>query len=171
MDRVDGASNSREARPGGAEGVQTGPSGLTAGTESTYRCVECGFSVWHTIRTLSASVLGLYDDARFPGRCLLVLATHYEDPLAVPERLMEAFIRDAAQAAEAIRAVTGAPRLNYAILGNTAPHIHCHLIPRGLAEDPAPLQSPWATGADECRLDVARRQQLAAQIATRIAVS
>jgi len=38
-----------------------------------YRCATCGFELHHPIATLSVSALGLYDDARFPGRCILAL--------------------------------------------------------------------------------------------------
>ena len=32
--------------------------------------------------------------------------------------------------AEAVQAVTGSPKLNYEIYGNTIPHLHMHIFPR-----------------------------------------
>ena len=46
-------------------------------------------------------------------------------------------------AGQAIRKATGATRINYAVLGNAAPHIHVHLIPRGGANDLRGTDTPW----------------------------
>lgn len=108
-----------------------------------YRCTTCRFELHHPIATLSASALGLYDDARFPGRCLLVLGDHAEHLDQLPSDLYHRFLADLRTAARAIRRATDAPRLNLAILGNVEPHIHAHLVPRGGEQDAAPRQTPW----------------------------
>lgn len=108
-----------------------------------YSCVSCKFSLFTPIAELGVSVLGLYDDARFPGRCLLVLRDHYDDLVDVPESLTSSFMSDAKRAARAIQAAVSADRINYAILGNAVPHVHAHLIPRTWKNDPVPGKSPW----------------------------
>jgi diadenosine tetraphosphate (Ap4A) HIT family hydrolase len=40
-------------------------------------------------------------------------------------------------------AVTGAPRINYAVLSNAEPHLHAHLIPRQPASEALPSRPPW----------------------------
>ena len=108
-----------------------------------YECKECGFSLWNPIARLTVSTLGLYDDGRFPGRCLLVLNEHFSQWEVLDRGLMQPFIEDAQRAARAISRASGSPRVNFAILGNTEPHVHCHLIPRRSEGEPNPKKSPW----------------------------
>jgi diadenosine tetraphosphate (Ap4A) HIT family hydrolase len=109
----------------------------------SYKCSVCSFELWFPIVRLSVSCLGLNNDSRFPGRCLLVLNQHAEHFAEIESDVVSAFIDDARVAAQAIQLVTKAPRINYAILGNKEPHVHFHLIPRGLPNDPIPGQAPW----------------------------
>jgi hypothetical protein len=46
---------------------------------------------------------------------------------------------------DALLAVTGALRINYAIFGNVEPALHAHMFPR-LADEPEAIRSaqPWA---------------------------
>lgn len=107
------------------------------------KCAECGFALWHPVLQLSVSTLGLYDDARFPGRSLLMLNdhhTHYED---VPLSLLIDFQQDIQGAVRAIKATTGSSRVNIAVLGNAEPHVHAHLIPRFPDNEELPSKSPW----------------------------
>lgn len=76
-------------------------------------------------------LLGLYDDSRFPGRCLLVFHSHIEDfSLLSPEQSL-AFVEDAKKAARAIQAVTNVSRINCAILGNVERHMTRSQLERG----------------------------------------
>lgn len=111
-------------------------------TESGYTCKSCSFGVWLPVADLSVATLGLYDDARFPGRSILVLREHAEDFDEIEGSLACAFIGDVRASSRAIRAVTKAVRLNYAILGNREPHLHAHLVPRK-SDDAVPTLSPW----------------------------
>ena len=135
---------------------------------SNYTCPVCSFSLWHPISRLSVSALGLYNDSRFPGRCILILDTHAEDFAELNANLAKAFVMDAQNAARAIRKVTNSVRINYAILGNQVPHIHFHLIPRGAPNDPDFTRSPWDTGVEKTEMDGARAQRLVQDIRTEI---
>lgn len=132
-----------------------------------YVCDECGFSLWAPIGRLGVSSLGLYDDARYPGRCLLVLGEHHEDFAELPLDLTQAFVADAQHAGRAIRRAVSAERINYAILGNASPHLHFHLIPRG-DPDPAPSRSPWNTTVPQTSLPPGRRDRLVRSIALQL---
>ena len=121
-------------------------------------------SLWHPIAPLSVSTLGLYDDDRYPGRCLLVLEEHYDDMSTMPEKLAQELLVDARRAARAIRAAVGADRINYAVLGNAISHVHYHLIPRVSNADPAPGRSPWQTDLPNRFLHSGDRQQIIAAI-------
>jgi diadenosine tetraphosphate (Ap4A) HIT family hydrolase len=129
-----------------------------------YECPVCSFRVWLPLAELSVSLLGLYDDARYPGRCILVLKEHAEDFASLPSRLTVPFVDDAQRAARTIRKATKATLMNYAILGNAEPHIHVHLIPRVSGGDPVPRQSPWSTPLEKRPLDDARRLAISASI-------
>jgi diadenosine tetraphosphate (Ap4A) HIT family hydrolase len=48
-----------------------------------------------------------------------------------------AYMQDVARLGDAVLKVTGAARINYAILGNQDPALHTHVIPR-YADDPRP---------------------------------
>jgi len=106
-------------------------------------CSQCGFELWRPIAELEVADLGLYSDERFPGRCILKLREHRERLEELPEELLLAFHRDLRRASEAIRSVTGSQRVNFAVLGNTVPHLHGHLIPRIPENEPKPGSSPW----------------------------
>jgi diadenosine tetraphosphate (Ap4A) HIT family hydrolase len=111
--------------------------------EPRFRCRDCGFELFLPIVKLRCSVLGLYDDGRYPGRSLLAYEEHAEDFASLEPDQLLSFSRDMQLAASAISAVVRADRMNYAILGNAAPHLHAHLIPRKRDGDPVPDRSPW----------------------------
>jgi diadenosine tetraphosphate (Ap4A) HIT family hydrolase len=55
------------------------------------------------------------------------------------------FLADMARLGDAVLAVTGAVRINYAMFGNVEPALHAHVFPRRL-DEPAALVTahPWA---------------------------
>ncbi len=63
--------------------------------------------------------------------------------LASQERAQ--FLSDMARLGDAVLKVTGAARINYAILGNAEPALHAHVIPR-YANEPETMRTahPWA---------------------------
>jgi diadenosine tetraphosphate (Ap4A) HIT family hydrolase len=79
-------------------------------------------------------------DVQFlPGYCLLL-----PDPVVPSLNDLDAearavYLLDMARLGDVVLAVTGALRMNYEILGNSEPELHCHLFPR------------YATEADEKR--------------------
>lgn len=106
-------------------------------------CGSCGFDLWLTFGELSVSDIGLYSDARFPGRSILRLKEHYDRFEDVPEELALNFTRDIQKASRLLRETTGAERVNIAILGNSEAHVHAHLIPRWPLLEAKPGSSPW----------------------------
>jgi len=131
---------------------------------SAWSCSDCGFSQPRPIVTLRAATLAFYDDARFPGRSVLVLNEH----ATLIEDLSLDVARDLAldvrQAAAAIRAASGARRINYAAFGNVVPHVHVHLIPRHGDWETAPAATAWNHPAPERHLVAAEADRLVAAI-------
>ena len=60
-----------------------------------------------------------------------------------------AYLCDMAQAGDALLEATGAYRINYAIMGNSDPALHAHIVPRYLNEPAAQRNNqPWSYPAE-----------------------
>ena len=112
-------------------------------TMETYRCADCGLELGDVIANLESGALAHYSDREFPGRCVLALHEHAEHLEELSPEDLTLLMQDVRRAGRAIRKATGATRMNYAVLGNAAPHIHVHLIPRGGATDLRRTDTPW----------------------------
>lgn len=129
-----------------------------------YACNTCGFELWLPLWQFEHSRVGLYEDARFPGRCIVVLEEHATALESLNPTSLAALMRETTRVGEAIRRVVGADHMNYAVLGNTEPHIHVHVIPRIHEIDPVPSRPPWEH-PDPCEpLSLERRQTLMAEL-------
>ena len=87
----------------------------------------------------------LGDMQYLPGYAILTA-----DPMAaslndLDEAGRAAFLCDMARVGDALTAVCGASRINYAVMGNTDPYLHAHIVPRYLSEvDEMRRNHPWA---------------------------
>lgn len=107
-----------------------------------------------------------------PGYCILL-----PDPVVpslndLAPSLRAGFLCDMALVGDALLEATGAYRINYAIMGNSDPALHAHIVPRYLWE-PEDLRKgpPWAHDQDgpaARRFDPARDRALMEQIARSI---
>lgn len=74
-------------------------------------------------------------DVQFlPGYCLLL-----PDPVVASLNDLDAtgrvvYLQDMARVGDAVLQATGALRMNYEILGNSEPELHCHIFPRYASE-------------------------------------
>ena len=127
-------------------------------------CQDCDFVLWQPISQLRVSQLALYSDSRFPGRAILSLSKHYEYLEDVPPLLLKKFMLDAQDAITAIKRVTGAERVNFAVLGNAVPHVHAHLIPRKSGEEPEPTKAPWEDTRSKAELPQVEAMKLVEEI-------
>ncbi len=125
-----------------------------------FRCGVCDFALERPIARLRAGTLCLYDDARFPGRCVLALSEHATLLEELPIETARDLALDTRDAALAIRAATGAPRINYAAFGNVVPHVHVHVIPRHGPWDTAPRATAWDHPEPERPLAAAEADRL-----------
>lgn len=106
-------------------------------------CQDCGFQLFLPIAETETAVLGLYNDGRFVGRCILAMKEHYDSMVDVPTSYMNAFIEDSKAVMEKLNLLSGVSRVNFAILGNAVSHVHAHLIPRYPENEQYPHKSPW----------------------------
>ncbi len=107
-------------------------------------------------------------DVQFlPGYCLLLpdpVVASLND-LSIEART--AYLLDMARMGDAVLAATGALRMNYEILGNSEPELHCHIFPRYASEPEQKRKMPawfydWKTAipyAEETHGDL--RKQIA----------
>ena len=131
---------------------------------SVWRCAHCEFSQPRPIARLRAATLAFYDDARFPGRSVLVLNEHATSIEELPLDVARDLALDVRAAAAAIRAASGGRRMNYAAFGNVVPHVHVHLIPRHGDWERAPRATAWDHPEPERPLDPAEADRLVAAI-------
>ena len=71
------------------------------------------------------------------GACHVTAKVHAIELFDLDDARLLGLMRDVAAYARALKAVTGATKINYEIHGNSLPHLHVHLYPRYL-DDPFP---------------------------------
>lgn len=74
-------------------------------------------------------------DVQFlPGYCLLLPDPVVQSLNDLDAEARVAYLLDMARLSDAVLQVTGALRMNYEILGNSEPELHCHIFPRYASE-------------------------------------
>jgi diadenosine tetraphosphate (Ap4A) HIT family hydrolase len=82
------------------------------------------------IADLSISRLILNKNQYVKGYCLLICRKHVREPYELSAGEQHQFFTDLMRAGEALEKVFGAVKMNFQILGNAVPHLHCHIEPR-----------------------------------------
>ncbi|MDE1173914.1 MAG: HIT family protein [Parvibaculaceae bacterium] len=97
---------------------------------------------------LALSRVLLMNDRRFPWLILVPRREGLRDFDEVAAEDKVAFYREIEQASAALRALTGAHKLNVGALGNMVPQLHVHIVARFPADAawPAPV---WGYGVAE----------------------
>ncbi|MFO0880474.1 MAG: HIT family protein [Gemmataceae bacterium] len=104
----------------------------------------------------SVAVLGPWQ--WYHGYCVVVARCHARELFDLPDDTRRAYLDEITLVARAIHTAWQPIKMNYELLGNQVPHLHCHLFPR-YAHDPARLAPVWLA-LDAAERDPARRQQL-----------
>jgi diadenosine tetraphosphate (Ap4A) HIT family hydrolase len=118
------------------------------------------------------SVAVLAPNQYYPGRCELWYHQHAVELFQLTEVDRKGYMDDLAVLSQAIYNLFQPVKLNYEILGNSVPHLHCHLIPR-YSWDPFPGHPVWvnpqykAAEQKPCMADH-RKVDIAARIAQEI---
>jgi len=122
------------------------------------------------VAELSESIAILADDQFYPGYCILMLREHHEQLAQLPAPRQARLWSDVAAIATALTATCAPPRLNYECLGNLAPHIHWHVVPR-YADDDRRHEPIWIRPAEERRgsASPAQRRELVARLRAALA--
>jgi diadenosine tetraphosphate (Ap4A) HIT family hydrolase len=100
---------------------------------------------WDLVVRLSISSLYLAKNQTYRGQCLLIFdPRHAARPDELSALEWAAFSADLLRASRAVMCAVQPDHVNVASLGNVAPHLHWHVIPRSLG-DPrwgAPIWGP-----------------------------
>jgi diadenosine tetraphosphate (Ap4A) HIT family hydrolase len=96
------------------------------------------------IARLPAGWAVMGDPQVLAGYCLLLPDPVVPHLNALSADMQAAFLADMARLGQAVHALTGAVRINYALFGNLEPALHAHVVPR-YADEPEPLRAahPW----------------------------
>lgn len=74
------------------------------------------------------------------GYVIVALKKHANELFELNQNELAEYSEDIAMVAKAVKDVTNAVKINYAIYGNLCPHVHCHIFPQQLENDPhAPI--------------------------------
>jgi diadenosine tetraphosphate (Ap4A) HIT family hydrolase len=121
------------------------------------------------IGRLSSGWLVLCDYQFFRGYCLLLADPVVPDLNTLDPQGRAEFLVDMATVGDVLLEVTGAYRINYAIMGNTDPFLHAHIVPRYSDEpDECRVNHPWSYPAEMREahpFDASRDRELMDQIA------
>jgi diadenosine tetraphosphate (Ap4A) HIT family hydrolase len=132
-------------------------------SETAAVCDTCGFKLGECIAKLEVSNLCFVSDHRFPGRCVVILHQHATELSDLSLSARHAFADDVSTAARAIKLAVNAFKMNYEILGNADPHVHCHLIPRQL-DEPRPKVPAWLHPEAQAALAAEKAEEIKQRI-------
>lgn len=90
-----------------------------------------------TIADLACSRLRLAANQFSPGYCVLICARHVREPYDLAAKEGAMFFADMMRVGQALDRIFTPAKMNFQLLGNAVPHLHCHIIPRYYG-DPSP---------------------------------
>lgn len=124
-----------------------------------------------TLARTQSTLIRLARNQRARGYTTVIALRHVVEPFDLSPGERQAFFDDVAAAALAVQQVCRPIKLNYELLGNSIPHLHCHLITRypddGAPGGPLPFFSEPAVAladAEFADLASALRAELARSI-------
>ena len=82
------------------------------------------------ITDLPASCVYLFKDQTHEGRAIVAARTHVKELHDFSDADLIAFTRDVARVSGVLERQFGAHKINYAVFGDLAPHLHFHLVPK-----------------------------------------
>jgi ATP adenylyltransferase len=89
------------------------------------------------VTDLPASKVYLWKDQTYPGRCVVAFNGHKTELYMLTPGELEQYMKDVALVAKAVAKLSHCQKVNYAIFGDTVPHLHLHVVPK------APDKANW----------------------------
>ncbi len=82
------------------------------------------------IAPLEASTVYLFKEQTYRGRCVVAYKGHVNELFELGDEDRNAFMKDVARVAAAMRKAFGAVKINYGAYSDKLPHLHFHLVPK-----------------------------------------
>ncbi|MEP7199457.1 MAG: HIT family protein [Chloroflexota bacterium] len=95
-----------------------------------------------TISDLGISRLRLAANQSVMGYCVLICRMHVRELYHLSAADRAQFVADLTRTGQALETVFQPVKMNFEMLGNAVPHLHCHIKPRYYG-DPAPAAPIW----------------------------
>ena len=92
----------------------------------------------HSILVASTDMthIRLVRNQAHPGYTVVILREHLTDLGELDAVQLSAFWRDVQRSGRAIDRAFTPRKINYLVMGHRAPHLHCHVFPQHLEDDP-----------------------------------
>lgn len=117
---------------------------------------------------MRSGFLVLADMQYLRGYAILIGEPHARSLNDISPEQQALFMQDMAVVGDLLMRVTGAYRVNYAILGNTDPYLHAHIVPRYADEPEAYIHGlPWSYPnimAEETSFSLSRHADLISEL-------
>lgn len=98
------------------------------------------------VAELETGVAVLFEHQFYRGYTLFISKRHASELFELEAAWRSKFLEEMTRVAAAVHAAFKPRKINYELLGNVAPHLHWHLIPR-YENDPKPGAPIWETDA------------------------
>lgn len=119
------------------------------------------------IAPLGVSTLYLFREQTHRGRSVVAYRGHVNELFELADSELQAFTRDVARAARALKNAFAAAKINYGAYSDKLPHLHMHLVPKyvdgpsyGTTFEMMPANKKLLAEADYAALIVAIRAAL-----------
>ena len=82
------------------------------------------------ICTLEASILYLFKEQTYRGRCVVAYNGHKSELFDLDDNERSLYMKDVARVARAISKAFSADKINYGAYADTMTHLHYHIVPK-----------------------------------------
>jgi diadenosine tetraphosphate (Ap4A) HIT family hydrolase len=100
---------------------------------------------------LKQTLVSLNRDQFFPGYCFVYAKVHVTELFHLEGPVRDAVMAEVSAVAKALYNAFRPDKINYELLGNMAPHMHWHVVPRS-SEDPLWPRPHWSEPHSELLL-------------------
>jgi diadenosine tetraphosphate (Ap4A) HIT family hydrolase len=84
----------------------------------------------YVVADLAVSRLRLSTHQSLPSYCVLICKQHVREPYELSPAQQLLFFEDMMRVGRALEHVFASVKMNFELLGNAVPHLHCHIKPR-----------------------------------------
>ena len=117
---------------------------------------------------LDQTLVSLNRDQFFPGYCFVYTKEHVTELFHLDDAVRNAVMAEVTAVAKALYHVFAPDKINYELLGNMAPHMHWHIVPR-FSTDPLWPRPHWSEPHQELLLTAGQYRERVELIKTQLA--